>query len=191
MPLPDLPNPFKADLPEGKVYGMLARFETPGSLMRGCEKVRDAGYKKWDAHTPFPVHGLDGAMGMKATPLPWLVLIAGLGGAAAAMTLQWWIATTAYPLVISGKPFFSWQAFVPVTFEVGVLGGALAAVLGVFGLCRLPMHWHPLFGSKLFERATDDGFFISIESWDPKFNESDTRQLLQQCGAVEVEIVSQ
>ena len=107
------------------------------------------------------------------------------------MAMQWWIATTAYPLVISGKPFFSWQAFVPVTFEVGVLGGALAAVLGVFGLCKLPMHWHPLFSSKLFERATDDGFFISIESWDPKFNESDTRQLLETSGAVEVEIVSQ
>jgi hypothetical protein len=177
--------------PESKTYGMLARFETPGSLMKGCEKVRDAGYKKWDAHSPFPVHGLDGAMGLRATPLPWLVLIAGLGGAAAAMAMQWWIATTAYPLVISGKPFFSWQAFVPVTFEVGVLGGALAAVLGVFGLCKLPMHWHPLFNSKLFERATDDGFFISIESWDPKFNESDTRQLLETSGAVDVEIVSQ
>jgi hypothetical protein len=107
------------------------------------------------------------------------------------MLLQAWVSAVAYPLVISGKPFFSWQAFVPVTFEVGVLFGALGAVLGVFALCRLPMHWHPLFGSREFERATNDGFFISIEAWDPKFDVRASGDLLKQAGAVHVETVAQ
>jgi hypothetical protein len=182
---------FANELPQGATYGILARFEGPGPLLHACEEVRDAGYKRWDAHTPFPVHGLDRAMGLKPTILPWLVLLLGLGGAAGALTLQWWISAVAYPLVISGKPMFSWQAFVPVTFEVGVLLGALGAVAGVFALSRLPMHWHPLFGSKEFARATDDGFFISVESWDPKFDRQRTSELLEKCGAVHIETVEQ
>lgn len=183
--------PLVAELPQGSCFGILARYENPGALMRACQQVRDAGYTKWDAHSPFPVHGLNQAMGLKDTPLAWIVLVLGLAGAGGAMLMQWWVSAVAYPLVISGKPLFSWQAFVPVTFEVGVLMGALGAVLGVFGLCRLPMHWHPLFGSREFERASDDGFFISVESWDPKFDLNRTRELLQQAGAVHVETVEQ
>ena len=180
-----------AKLPEGTPYfGVLARFEDPRSLYHACEAVRDAGFKRWDAHTPFPVHGLDRAMGLRASRVPWIVLVLGLSGAAAAMLMQWWVATTAYPLVISGKPLFSWQAFVPVTFEVGVLFAALGAVLGILGLSQLPMHNHPLFGSKEFERASNDGFFISIESWDPRFDPKGTRELLQGLGAVHVELVA-
>jgi len=183
--------PFAQELPPGSCYGILARYETPGTLLQACEQVRDAGYTRWDAHTPFPVHGLDRAMGMKDTPLPWIVFILGMSGATGAMLMQWWISAVAYPLVISGKPFFSWPAFVPVTFEVGVLMGALGAVLGVFALSRLPMHWHPLFDSKEFERASDDGFFISIESWDANFDQHQTSQLLEKTGAVHIETVSQ
>ena len=98
-----------------------------------------------------------------------------LTGAAAGFVLQWWVHTSAYPLVISGKPFFTWPAFIPITFEVAVLFGALGAVFGMLGLNRLPMHHHPLFQSKVFERASDDTFFISIESWDPRFDPSATR----------------
>ena len=183
--------PLVHELPPGSCYGVLAAYKDPGTLLRACEKVRDAGYTRWDAHTPFPVHGLDSAMGLKPTILPWFVAILGLGGAAGAMLMQWWVSAVAYPLVISGKPLFSWQAFVPVTFEVGVLMGALGAVLGVFGLSRLPMHWHPLFSSKTFERASDDGFLISVESWDPRFDRQQTRALLESTGAVSVETVSQ
>ncbi len=182
---------LQADLPAGNVYGVLARFGTTGDLYRACEKIRDAGYERWDAHTPFPVHGLDRAMGLKPTHLPWIVLVLGLGGAATAMAGQGWIAAEAYPLVISGKPFFSWQAFVPVTFEVGVLAAAIGAVFGMFGLSRLPMHHHPLFGSAEFERATDDGFFVSIESWDPQFDVKKTGDFLTEIGAVHVETVEQ
>jgi hypothetical protein len=184
------PLPLVPALPEGtSCYGLVARYDGPGELLHACEQVRDAGYRRWDAHTPFPVHGLDRAMGLRPSVLPWIVLVSGLGGAAAAFGLQTWVHGAAYPLVISGKPFFAWPAFVPVTFEVGVLFGALAAVLGMLGLNRLPMHHHPLFAAREFARATDDSFFISIEAWDPAFDLARTRGLLERSGAASVERV--
>ena len=174
---------------EVKTYGLLAEYENPAQVFHACEQVRDAGFQKWDAYTPFPVHGLDGAMGLKRSPLPWVVLVMGLTGSSLAMTLQWWIHNVEYPLVISGKPLFSWQAFVPVTFELGVLFAALGAVLSIFHFSKLPRFHHPLFSSERFERATQDRFFIAIEAEDPKYDAEATRQLLEKTGAVHVEIV--
>ena len=151
--------------------------------------MRDAGYKNWDCITPFPVHGLDKAMGLRRSRLPWIVLVMALAGAALGFGLQWWVHASAYPLVISGKPFFSWPAMVPIIFEVAVLFGALGAVFGMLGLNRLPMHHHPLFKSRVFERVTDDAFFISIESWDPRFDPSATGKLLESLGARSVELL--
>jgi hypothetical protein len=176
-------------LPKGPYYGILAEFATPADLYQACEQVRDAGFTRWDAHTPFPVHGLAGAMGLRSSPLPWIVLGMGLTGAAIGFGLQTWVHTAAYPLVISGKPYFSWPAFIPITFELGVLFGALGAVFGMLALNQLPMLYHPLFRSKVFERVTDDAFFISIESWDPRFDPSATRRLLESLGARSVELV--
>ncbi len=177
-------------LPEGTPhYGILAEFGTPGELYRACERMRDAGYSRWDAHTPFPVHGLDRAMGMKRSVLPWIILVMGLLGAALGFILQAWVHSAAYPLVISGKPTFAWPAYVPITFELGVLFGALGAVFGMLALNQLPMHYHPLFHSERFERASDDSFFISVEAWDPKFDSVATRQLLESLGARHVELV--
>ena len=181
--------PLVAELPSGEQFGLLARFDGPKDLYHACEQVRDAGYTKWDAHTPFPVHGLDGAMGLKQSRLAFLVLATAMIGAGGGMALQWWVATRAYPLVISGKPLFSWPAFVPVMFELGVLFGALGAVVGMLGLNQLPMLHHPLFKSKLFERVSDDGFFISIESWDPRFDVTRTAELLKKAGALDVELI--
>ena len=180
---------LRADLPPGGRFGALAEFATPADLYKACEGVRDAGYTRWDAHTPFPIHGLDRAMGLRASRLPWISLALALGGAVAGMGLQGWVSTIAYPLVISGKPFFSWPAFVPVTFELAVLGGALGAVFGMLALNQLPTFYHPLFHSARFERASDDGFFISIESWDPKFDSGSTVELLRRLGAKQVELV--
>ena len=180
---------FVNKLPPGPHYGLLAQFATPGDLYAACERVRDAGFTRWDAHTPFPVHGLEGAMGLKRSPLPWIVMVMGLTGLATGILLQWWVHTRAYPLVISGKPFFAWPAFIPVTFELGILFAALGAVFGMFALNRLPMHHHPLFKSKVFERVADDAFFISIESWDPKFDATATRSLLESVGARHIELV--
>ena len=176
-------------LPNGPHYGILAEFATPADLYHACERVRDAGFTRWDAHTPFPVHGLDRAMGLRRSPLPWIVLGMALTGAALGFILQWWVHAVAYPLVISGKPFFSWPAFIPITFEVSILFGALGAVFGMLGLNQLPMHHHPLFRSKVFERVTDDAFFISIESWDPRFDPPATTTLLESLGARHVELL--
>jgi len=181
---------LRPSLPPGELFGALAEFATPAELYHACEGVRDAGYARWDAHPPFPVHGLDRAMGLKASRLPWVSLVTGLGGAATGMGLQGWVSTMAYPLVISGKPFFSWPAFIPVTFELGVLGGALGAVFGMFAFNQLPTLHHPLFASARFERASDDGFFISIESWDPLFDAGRTVDLLRRLGAKAVELVA-
>jgi hypothetical protein len=176
-------------LPPGPYYGILAEFATPRDLHHACERVRDAGFTRWDAHTPFPVHGLEGAMGLRRSRLPWIVLAAGLTGAALGFLLQWWVHARAYPLVISGKPYVAWPAYIPITFEVGVLFAALGAVFGMLGLNRLPMHHHPLFRSQVFERVTDDAFFISIESWDPQFDPTGTGKLLESLGARRVELL--
>ncbi len=129
-------------------------------------------------------------MGLPATKLPFIPLVTGLSGAAGGMLLQWWVSVKAYPLVISGKPLFSWPAFVPVTFELGVLFAALGAIIGMLAMNELPMLHHPLFESKVFERVTDDGFFISVESWDAKFDPQATMELLRQAGAEEVELIA-
>jgi ActD protein len=172
-------------------FGVLGQFATPSDLYRACERVRDAGYTRWDAHSPFPVHGLEGAMGMRRSRLPWIILAVGLGGAATGFALQTWVHSAAYPLTISGKPHFAWPAYVPITFELGVLGGALAAVFGMLGLCQLPRHHHPLFDAARFARFSDDAFFISIESADPKFDAVATASLLEGVGASHVELVEE
>ena len=172
-------------------FGVLAEFESPQIIYGACEKVRDAGYQIWDSHTPYPVHGLDKAMGLKSSKLPWVVLFMGLLGAGGGLLLQWWVSTTAYPLVIGGKPFFSWQAFVPVCFELMVLFAALGSVVGMLHFNRLPQLYHATFRSKRFERVTDDRFFISIEATDPKFDQEETIELLQSAGASHVEILEQ
>lgn len=177
-------------LPPGEVFGLLAEFASAKDLFDGCEKVRDAGYKKWDAHSPFPIHGLSEAMGLGRSRLPWIVLCFGLCGAIGGFFLQIWANGIAYPLAISGKPVFNWQPYVPVTFELGVLLAALSTVGGMLALNQLPMHFHPLFGSRTFEKVTDDGFFISVESWDPKFSAADTERFLKQIGATHVELVA-
>ncbi len=160
-------------------FGLLAEFKTPGELYHACEKVRDAGFTRWDAHSPFPVHGLEKAMGLPVSPLPYICFAAGMVGAASALTLQWWTSSVGYRMVISGKPFFSWPAYIPITFELGVLFGALGAILGMLALNQLPRHHHALFSSQRFARASDDRFFISIESSDPRYDEAATQQFLQ------------
>jgi hypothetical protein len=172
------------------IYGILARFETPKALVVACRQVRDAGFEHWDAHCPFPVHGLEGAMGLKRSYVPLFSFVLAMGGAAAGMALQWWVSTQAYPLTISGKPLFSWPAFVPIMFECAILGGALGAVLGFFVQSRMPRPNHALFASKAFERVTDDAFFISIEVADPEFDGEKTVELLRHAGASEVEAVA-
>lgn len=174
---------------DGAVWGALAEFRTPAALLEASRQVREAGYRHFDAHSPFPVHGLERAMGLQRSLVPLFVLVLGLGGAAGGMLLQWWVSAVEYPLVVSGKPFFSWPAFVPIMFECGVLGGALGALGGFLALSRLPRHHHPLFASAAFERMSDDRFFLSVEARDERFDRQATLELLSRAGAAHVELV--
>ena len=171
------------------VYGLVAEFADPGALLHAAEKVRDAGYSKFDCHSPFPVHGMDKAMGLGPSNLGWIVLGGGLSGALLGIGLQGWSSAIEYPLVISGKELFSFPAFVPIAFELTILFSAFAAVFGMFGLIKLPMLFHNLFYVKRFKKASDDGFFLHIESTDAKFHESETKNFLSSIGATAVEVI--
>ncbi|MBN1212719.1 MAG: DUF3341 domain-containing protein [candidate division Zixibacteria bacterium] len=170
-----------------KTVGLLAQFDDPAALVHAAEKVRDAGYKKFDCHSPFPIHGMDAAMGLKRSRLGWIVGLAALIGTSGALGLQWWTSSIDLPMVISGKPFFSFQAYVPVTFALGVLLSAVAALVGMLALNGLPRLHHPVFYSDNFTRATDDGFFISIETEDPLFDTDRTKSFLASLGGKNLE----
>lgn len=171
------------------VYGLLAEFATPADLTHACEKVRDAGYRQWDAYAPFPVHGLDEAMGLKRPLLPLVVGVIGLSGACLGFIFQMWVRHGAYALVHQGKPTDSWQVLVPVTFEIGVLFSAFTCIIGMLAFNALPRWHHPLMRSARFLRVSDDKYAIAIESRDPRFDAQATRALLEGAGATAVEVV--
>ncbi|MCC6546614.1 DUF3341 domain-containing protein [Candidatus Sumerlaeota bacterium] len=161
------------------LFGYLAEFDTPDDLLEAAKSVRDAGYRCWDSYTPFPVHGLDDAMGIQRTILPWIVTISGFTGCVVALVMQWWMNARDFPYLISGKPLWSIPANIPIVFELTVLFSALAAVFGMFELNKLPRLHHPLFSSERFRRATTDRMFVVIEAEDPLFDEVRTRHLLE------------
>jgi hypothetical protein len=176
-----------AEVEEQVLAGYLAEFENVNSVFSAAEAVRDAGYYRWDVHSPFPIHGIDEAIGIRPTILPWLVLGGGLFGLAGGVWLQWFANAHDYKFNISGKPFFSLPAFVPVIFEMAVLCSALTAIFAMLLLNRLPMLYNPLFKSERFRRVTADRFFVVIDATDPQFDETRTAQLLRSLGAVAVE----
>src|SRR5215471_14043727 len=182
------PKP-KAHTGPAPLHGLLAEYENPAALIRGAEKVRNAGFRNWDTFSPFPVHGIDGAMGIKPTILPWIILGGGLTGCAPALGFQYSANGVDYPFLISGKPFWSVAANIPITFELTVLFSALTAVFGMLALNKLPLPAHPLDLKERFARATDDRFYVLVQASDPVFDERDTRTLLEQSGATAVEDV--
>jgi mono/diheme cytochrome c family protein len=171
------------------LHGLLAEYKTPADLLRASKKVRDAGFSRWDTFTPFPVHGIDKAMGIRMTILPWIVLGAGLSGLATAILLQWWTNAYDYPWVISGKPLWSIPANVPIMFELTVLFGGITTLVAMLVLNNLPFPSHPLDHVRRFARSTDDRFFLLIEAADPKFDEADTRTLIDGTHPLGVESV--
>ena len=179
-------TPNETSSPE-TVVGLLAQYETPSALKAAAAEVRDAGYRRWDAHSPFPVHGMERAMGLRPSVLPWLVLGAGITGGLVALLLQWWTNAIDYPYIISGKPLFSLPANIPVAFEVTVLFAAVTTFAAMFVFNNLPKLYHPTFRSKRFRRVTTDRFFISIEAADPRFDLTETERLLRSAGSVAIE----
>ncbi|MBK6515070.1 MAG: DUF3341 domain-containing protein [Polyangiaceae bacterium] len=178
-----LPEPDK-----GELWGMMGLFDTPADLYHAAEELRDAGYKGLDAMTPFPVHGLERALGLKPTPLPFLVLGGGAAGLASGIALTWYVNYD-YALNISGKVPFSWHIYIPVYFELTVLLSALTCFFATWALCKLPTFFHPTMRHKSFPRTTDDGFFLTVDATDPKYDSASTRKLLEKLGAKEVEEV--
>jgi len=172
------------------IYGVVGEFETPEKLIHAVEKVREAGYRRFEAYSPFPVEGLSQAMGLKRNLVPLITLIGGLTGGIGGFGFQYWVAAITYPLNIGGRPFNSWPAFIPVTFELTILGASLAAVFGMLALNKLPQPHHPVFNVHRFSHASTDRFFICIESRDAKFHLAETARFLQGLEAHHVSEVS-
>jgi len=186
--LTDIPDePAGIAVEEPVLAGYLAEFTDVSSVFSAAKAVRDAGYSRWDVHSPFPIHGIDEAIGIRPTVLPWLVLCGGLFGLGIGLAMQWFTNAHDYKFIISGMPFFSLPAFIPVIFAMTVLCSALTAIFGMLLLNRLPMLYNPLFKSARFRRATTDRFFVVIDASDPKFNEILTADLLRSLSAVAVE----
>jgi hypothetical protein len=169
-----------------KPYGLIAMFDTPGELMHAAEQVRDAGFKKWDCITPFPIHGLDGAMGVGRSRVPRISLAGGITGFCTGMSMIWFMDKFDYPITVGGKPLFSPLFAFPVSYELTILFTAFATIGGMFVLNGLPMHYHPVLNYDNIRRGTDDKFFIVIERSDPKFNSDTTRALLSKIGGQDI-----
>jgi hypothetical protein len=169
-----------------KIYGLLAEFDTPTELVDAARKTREAGFTKTDAFSPFPIHEMDKAIGIKRTILPYLVFAGGIIGGLSALGLQYFVHVIDYPIIVGGRPFASIPSFVPATFEMTILFASLTAVFGMLLLNGLPQPYHPVFNVPRFALATREKFFLLIEQSDPKFNYDETRNFMQTLNAQEV-----
>ena len=177
-------------LQRSHIYGVMGEFGTPEELIHAVEKAREVGYRRLDAYAPFPVEGLSEALGLKRNLVPAITLLGGLAGGLSGFFFQVWANVSGYPMNIGGRPLNSWPAFIPVTFELTILGAALSAVFGMLALNRLPQPHHPVFNVHRFTHASADRFFVCIESRDPKFHVADTARFLQSLHAHHVSEVS-
>lgn len=169
------------------LYGLMAEFETPEGILAATRRAREEGYRNMDAYTPYPVDGLSEELGLRHSRVPFVVLAGGLVGAAAGFFMQYWAMAVDYPLNVGGRPYNSWPAYIPISFEVMVLVASFSALLGMFYLNGLPMPYHPVFNVPRFVHATEDRFFLCIEASDPKFDRQATGQFLASlhpCGEV-------
>lgn len=171
---------------EPPIYGLLAEYKTPEALVDAARRAYESGYRRMDAYSPMPVDGLAEAIGFRHNRMPLIVLIGGLCGGTLAYSMMWFSAVIHYPLNIGGRPLHSWPAFIPITFELTVLGAAVTAVLGMLGLNGLPRPHHPLFNVPSFALASRNRFFLCIEATDPQFDRVGTRGFLDSLGSREV-----
>lgn len=168
------------------LWGLVGEFEKPEDLMHAAEAARHAGFRKMDAYSPFPIHGLSEAIGFRDTKVPWTVFIFGLIGVTVGFTLQWYTSVIDYPMNVGGKPLNSIPAFIPVAYECTILFAAFSAAIGMFVYNKLPQPYHPIFNAKNFERATQDRFFLAIEAEDPNYSAGSIEKLMKDHGALEV-----
>ncbi|MBV9390825.1 MAG: DUF3341 domain-containing protein, partial [Verrucomicrobia bacterium] len=172
-------------------FGIIAEFPSVSALYRAAEEVRDQGFKFWDVHSPFPIHGMNKAMGLGRSALGYIIFVGGLTGFLTAILLEYIPSSFLYPLIVHGKPvnFFTVPPFFPIMFELTILFSAFTAFFGVFVMNRLPRFHHPLFNHEPFRRVTNDAFFIVIDSTDPRFSEIDTKDLLEKAGGRQVTLI--
>jgi hypothetical protein len=169
-----------------RLYGLMAEFENPEALLAAARKAHEAGYRSMDAFTPLPVEGLSEAVGFHSTRLPLVVLLGGILGGLGGFYLQYYPNVIGFPLNIGGRPYNSWPAFIPITFEMTVLGAALACVFGMLAMNGLPTPYHPVFNVPRFRLATRNRFFLCIKARDPRFQLDQTKQFLAELHAREV-----
>jgi hypothetical protein len=172
------------------IWGLVAEFDGPAAIVDAAARTRAAGYRRIDAYTPFPVEGLDAALGVRRTWLPLLVLLGGLGGAAGGYLMQHYAMAVSYPLNVGGRPLVSWPMFVPITFELAILAAGLTAVVGMVLLNGLPMPYHPLFNVPRFAGVTRDRFFLAVEARDARFDRRRTAEFLRSLEPREVSEVA-
>src|SRR6266480_5799885 len=172
-----------------KPYGMIAEFRTAAAVLHAAEKVRDAGYRRWDVFTPFPVHGMDKAMGLRNSKVGWFSFLGGVTGYTSGMLMIWWMNAHDYPILIGGKPMFSPFGAFPPSYELTILLGSFGALFGMLFLNRLPRLHHPLLKHRRFALASHDRFFLVIETADPKYSETESRKLLEATGSKRIEEV--
>jgi hypothetical protein len=182
-------NAPREGAPGLKPRQLLAEYETTAAAIHAAETLRDAGYKDFEAHSPFPIHGMDAAMGLKDSRLGWIVLLCGLTGVSCAWLLMYWTNAVDYPLVIGGKPAGALPSMVPIMFELTVLFSSFGAVFGMFGMNKLPQHHNVLFYSDRFAAFSNDKFFISVAADDPKFDLERTRALLEKTKPEGIEVI--
>jgi hypothetical protein len=179
----------KLGIGEDKVYGVMGAFENPDALVEAGRRIREMGYTKLDAMSPFPVHGIDDAIGVPASKLGWLVIWFSALGCVTAITLIWYVGAVDYRLVIGGKPFFDFSYTIPIAFELTVLFSAFASFLGMWAINGLPRLYHPSFNYSQAHRASDDLFLLVIEAEDPRFDPQTCVEHLRSVGAGDVEVV--
>jgi hypothetical protein len=172
-----------------RIYGVMAEFDDPGSLVSAAHRAREAGYRRMDAYTPYPIEELHEALHIHDARLTKLVLAGGMAGCLGGYGLQYWVSVMAYPVIVAGRPLHSWPAFIPVTFECTILAASLTAVFGMLALNGLPQPFHPVFNVARFALASRNRFFLCIEARDPKFDVDATRQFMNSLGAREVTVV--
>ena len=180
----------KLGIGDDKVYAVMGEFSDPDDLVKAGAKIRGMGYTKLDAMSPFPVHGIDDAIGIPRSPIGWIVVAAAITGLLTAQGLQYYVGVINYPLVIGGKPLFDFTFSIPVTFELTVLFSSITCVIAMFALNGLPRLYHPSMRHKSAHRATDDRFLLVIEADDPQFDAQKTAADLRSVGAAEVEVVA-
>jgi hypothetical protein len=161
------------------IYGLIAEFDNPTALVKAARAAREKGYRKLDAFSPFPIEGLNDALHLHKNKLPLIVLAGGIVGGLTGYLLQYYITVISFPINIGGRPLHSWPSYIIITFELTILFGALSAVLGMLGLCGLPMPYHPVFNAPRFALASRNRFFLCIESADPLFDLAATGDFLR------------